>query len=76
MSAVLFGSFLITLVIGVPVAITLGLSTLVAVLVDGRFPAMIVPQRLFAGLDSFPLLAIPFFLLAAEMMSGAPGESA
>lgn len=70
MSAVLFGSFLITLVIGVPVAITLGLSTLVAVLVDGRFPAMIVPQRLFAGLDSFPLLAIPFFLLAAEMMSG------
>lgn len=70
MSAVLTITFLLTLIIGVPIAITLGLSTLIAVLYDGRFPALIIPQRLFAGLDSFPLLAIPFFLLAAEMMTG------
>lgn len=70
MSAVLIISFLVTLVIGVPIAITLGLSTLAAVLYDGRFPAMVIPQRFFAGLDSFPLLAIPFFLLSAELMSG------
>ena len=70
MTAVLFTSFLLTMVIGVPIAVTLGLSTLIAVLWDGRFPAMLIPQKLFAGLDSFPLLAIPFFILAAEMMSG------
>jgi tripartite ATP-independent transporter DctM subunit len=70
MTAVLFAAFLITMAIGVPIAVTLGLSTLIAILWDGRFPAMLVPQKLFAGLDSFPLLAIPFFILAAEMMSG------
>jgi tripartite ATP-independent transporter DctM subunit len=70
MTAVLFSTFLLTMAIGVPIAVTLGLSTLIAVLWDGRFPAMLIPQKLFAGLDSFPLLAIPFFILAAEMMSG------
>jgi tripartite ATP-independent transporter DctM subunit len=70
MTAVLFSSFLLTMAIGVPIAVTLGLSTLIAVIWDGRFPAMLIPQKLFAGLDSFPLLAIPFFILAAEMMSG------
>jgi tripartite ATP-independent transporter DctM subunit len=70
MTSVLFSTFILTMVIGVPIAVTLGLSTFIAVMYDGRFPALIVPQKLFAGLDSFPLLAIPFFLLAAEMMSG------
>lgn len=70
MTTVLFAAFLLTMAIGVPIAVTLGLSTLLAILWDGRFPAMLVPQKLFAGLDSFPLLAIPFFILAAEMMSG------
>jgi tripartite ATP-independent transporter DctM subunit len=70
MTAMLFASFLLTMAIGVPIAVTLGLSTLIAILWDGRFPAMLIPQKLFAGLDSFPLLAIPFFILAAEMMSG------
>jgi C4-dicarboxylate transporter DctM subunit len=70
MTAVLFSTFLLTMAIGVPIAVTLGLSTLIAVVWDGRFPAMLIPQKLFAGLDSFPLLAIPFFILAAEMMSG------
>jgi tripartite ATP-independent transporter DctM subunit len=70
MTGVLFASFLLTMAIGVPIAVTLGLSTLLAVAWDGRFPAMLIPQKLFAGLDSFPLLAIPFFILAAEMMSG------
>ncbi|MEA2935897.1 MAG: C4-dicarboxylate transporter, DctM subunit [Variibacter sp.] len=58
------------MVIGVPIAATLGIATLAAIVWDGRFSTMLVPQKLFAGLDSFPLLAIPFFILAAEMMSG------
>jgi tripartite ATP-independent transporter DctM subunit len=70
MTSILLITFVITMVIGVPVAVTLGVSTLIAVLWDGRFSAMLIPQKLFAGLDSFPLLAIPFFILAAEMMSG------
>jgi tripartite ATP-independent transporter DctM subunit len=70
MTGVLLASFLLTMAIGVPIAVTLGLSTMIAVAWDGRFPAMLIPQKLFAGLDSFPLLAIPFFILAAEMMSG------
>jgi tripartite ATP-independent transporter DctM subunit len=69
-TAVLLSTFLLTMAIGVPIAVTLGLATLVAVVWDGRFSAMLIPQKLFAGLDSFPLLAIPFFILAAEMMSG------
>jgi hypothetical protein len=32
---------------------------------------LVVPQQAFAGLDSFPLLAVPFFILAAELMTGA-----
>ena len=70
MTAVLFSAFLLTMAIGVPIAVTLGLSTMIAVAWDARFPLMLIPQKLFAGLDSFPLLAIPFFILAAEMMSG------
>src|SRR3712207_4421835 len=70
MTAVLFSTFILTMAIGVPIAVTLGLATLAAVVWDGRFSAMLIPQKLFAGLDSFPLLAIPFFILAAEMMSG------
>jgi tripartite ATP-independent transporter DctM subunit len=69
-TTVLFSTFLLTMAIGVPVAVTLGAATLVAVVWDGRFSAMLIPQKLFAGLDSFPLLAVPFFILAAEMMSG------
>jgi hypothetical protein len=49
MTALLFAAFLITMAIGVPIAVTLGLSTLLAILSDGRFPAMLVPQKLFAG---------------------------
>jgi tripartite ATP-independent transporter DctM subunit len=70
MTAVLFSTFLLTMAVGVPIAIALGLATLIAVVWDGRFSAMLIPQKFFAGLDSFPLLAIPFFILAAEMMSG------
>jgi tripartite ATP-independent transporter DctM subunit len=42
-----------------------------AVLVDGRFMGMVVPQYLFNGISSFPLMAVPFFILAAELMSAS-----
>ncbi|MGD2271782.1 MAG: TRAP transporter large permease [Desulfobacterales bacterium] len=71
MAAILMIVFGIGLVIGMPVAITMGLSGMVAVLVDGRFPGLVIPQYLFNGISSFPLMAVPFFILAAEIMTAS-----
>src|SRR5215208_5162634 len=61
-------TFLLTLLIGVPVAISLGLAGLVALLVWWKVPLVLVPQRMFTGVDSFVLMAVPLFLLAGELM--------
>ena len=71
MAAILIIVFGIGLMIGMPVAITMGLSGMVAVLVDGRFPGLVIPQYLFNGISSFPLMAVPFFILAAEIMTAS-----
>ena len=71
MAAILLIAFGAGLLIGLPVAIAMGISGLTAVLVDGRFPALIVPQYLFNGISSFPLMAVPFFILAAEIMTAS-----
>lgn len=71
MTAVLLITFGIGLIVGIPVSITMGLSGMMAVLLDGRFPAQVVPQYLFAGISSFPLMAVPFFILAAEIMTAS-----
>jgi len=71
MSAILFSVFFIGLCVGLPVSISMGLSGMAAVLVDGRFMGMVVPQYLFNGISSFPLMAVPFFILAAEIMSAS-----
>jgi tripartite ATP-independent transporter DctM subunit len=70
MNTALFLVFLVTLVMGVPIAFTMVIAGLVAVLVHGGFDPLVAVQNMFAGIDSFPLLAIPFFILAAELMSG------
>jgi tripartite ATP-independent transporter DctM subunit len=71
MSTILFGVFFVGLLVGLPVSISMGLSGMTAVLVDGRFMGMVVPQYLFNGISSFPLMAVPFFILAAELMSAS-----
>jgi len=58
------------LAIGVPVAFALGLSTVTALLVSGKFPMLVLLKETFTNIDSFPLMAVPFFILAAELMSG------
>lgn len=70
MIVALFLIFGIALVIGVPVAVAMGAGGIAAILVDGRFPPLILAQRMFSGIDSFPLMAVPFFILAAELMTG------
>lgn len=66
---VLWAAFFALLVAGVPVAVTMGLSGMVAMMASTPFPALLVPQRMFSGIDSFPLMAVPFFILAAEIMT-------
>lgn len=68
MVAVLFISFLIFLAIGVPVAFSLGLSSLLYFIGSGM-PLPMFTQRFFAGLDSFTLLCIPGFVLAGNLMN-------
>ena len=58
------------LIIGVPVAVSLGGASLVYVLIEGR-PAVVLIHTMINGVDSFPLLAIPFFILAGHLMNTA-----
>jgi C4-dicarboxylate transporter, DctM subunit len=58
------------LAIGLPVAFALGLSTLAAIVFGTTFPLFVLLKETFSGVDSFPLMAVPFFILAAELMSG------
>jgi tripartite ATP-independent transporter DctM subunit len=60
--------FAITLVLGFPVAFCLGITS-VAVLLATDVPLNLVAQRIFTGMDSFPLMAVPFFVLAGEIMN-------
>lgn len=55
----LFGSFMFFLIISVPVAISVGLSSAIMIFQDGMPPTIII-QRLFTTIDSFTLLAVPF----------------
>lgn len=66
--ALLFISLFVFLLIGVPVAIALGASALVTIYFTTTLPLTIMTQKAFTALDSFPLLAIPFFMLAGVLM--------
>ena len=68
MAALLFISFIALIFLGVPVAFSLGLSSLLY-LVIGDIPLNIIPQRMFGGLNSFVLLCIPGFILAGNLMN-------
>lgn len=68
MSAILFGTFIILILLNVPVAVSLGLATIIALATSGTVPTMVVAQKLFTATDSFPLMAIPFFMIAGALM--------
>jgi C4-dicarboxylate transporter DctM subunit len=65
----LLTSFFFFLLIGVPVAFVLGLTPLVALITQGETPLVLVAQRIFTGIDSPVLMAVPFFILAGNIMS-------
>lgn len=69
---ILFGSFIVLMAMGFPVAFVLAISAFLAVTLGSNYPALVVAKEMFSGVDSFPLMAVPFFILAAELMtSGA-----
>jgi len=69
---VYLAAFVLGLVIGVPVAFSLGLASVVYLLVNDQWQLMIgFPQKMIAGIDNFVLLTIPFFILAGNLMNSA-----
>lgn len=70
LSLILLISCCFYLAIGVPVAFALGFSTLTTLIFGADFPLFVLLKQTYEGVDSFPLMAVPFFILAAELMSG------
>ena len=66
---VLVGGFLFLILIRVPVAFALGIATIPIVVMDIRLTPFIILDRMFQSYNSFILLAVPFFLLAANLMN-------
>ena len=69
-SAVLFISFFVFLILGVPIAVCLGLSSVCAILYSGT-SLTIVATNMYSGISKFLLLAIPFFVLSGNIMAKA-----
>jgi len=69
MLLVLFISFFILLFINVPVAFVMGISSLLAVWLTNDLPLNMLVTRMFVAVDSFPIMAIPFFIMAGNIMN-------
>ncbi|NSX53543.1 TRAP transporter large permease [Parasulfitobacter algicola] len=69
MNSALGLSLVIFFLLGVPIAVAIGLASVIGIEMQGRLPLLLVAQRMFTGIDSFPLMAIPLFILAGNLMS-------
>lgn len=67
MLVIAFLTFFILILLGVPIAFSMGLGAVIAIMAND-LPLTLISQRLFSGLNTFSLLAIPFFMLAGELM--------
>ena len=61
-------AFFIFLIIGFPIAMAMGISSMIALIVDTGIPNLVIAQKLFTAADSFALMAVPFFMLAGQIM--------
>ena len=69
MATLLFVSFFVLIIIGVPIAVALGLAAIFTILGGLNIPMVITSQTMFNGVNSFQLMAVPFFILAGNLMS-------
>jgi len=66
----IFGILIALILVGVPIAVSIGLASLAIILIfDLGVPLTLLPAQTFSGIDSFPLMAIAFFIFAGEIMS-------
>src|SRR4249920_890606 len=63
--------FLLLMAGGIPVAMAMAGSSLIYIMISGNLPPFVVIHRMIGGIDSFPLLAVPFFILAGNLMNNA-----
>ncbi|MFT9846072.1 TRAP transporter large permease [Aneurinibacillus sp. REN35] len=68
MSVVLMVFMLLFFALSIPIAVSMGLASAIALWWEGGTPLMVLVQRSFTSIDSFPLMAIPFFILAGTLM--------
>ncbi len=68
MIALMTFSFVVCFVMGIPLALVMGITGFAVILAMG-VPLQLVAQRMFTGIDSFPLMAVPFFILAGDLMN-------
>ncbi len=71
MNGLFFGTFLAAMTAGIPIAIAMALGSLIYIWVTGTIPPLTVVHRMVGGVDSFPLLAVPFFIFAGNLMNSA-----
>lgn len=71
MVVILFVAFFFMLIIGVPIAAALGVASVISVIIGSHLPLLLLPQKMFNGINSFPFMAIPLFLLAGNIMAEA-----
>jgi C4-dicarboxylate transporter DctM subunit len=67
--ALLFGVFLVLIMLSVPIGVALGVATSLTLVLTSNIGPVMIAQKAFTGLDSFTLLAIPFFMLAGNLMA-------
>lgn len=65
---VAFGVLVLLLILKVPIAFATGIAALAGILSTGVLPVMVLPQRMFFGVDSFVLIAVPLFILTGKLM--------
>jgi tripartite ATP-independent transporter DctM subunit len=63
--------FFVFMCLGMPIAYCMGFAAIIAILVDGQLPVLLLAQQFYDSLDNFALLAVPLFILAGELMSVA-----
>ncbi|MDK2793230.1 MAG: C4-dicarboxylate transporter, DctM subunit, partial [Deferribacteres bacterium] len=68
-TAILFSLLFISLLLGIPIAVALGLATSFTMLVFTDIPALVIAQKMFTSIDKFALMAIPLFVLAGNFLS-------
>ena len=65
----LFGVFFVLIMLSVPIGVALGVATSLTICLTSNIGPVMVAQKAFTGLDSFTLIAIPFFMLAGNLMA-------